>query len=611
MDIKHNRTRGCLTAAALLPLAAGVAAQSLGGVGGAVIIGRPLDIVVQSSLSADDAAALCAQATVRYGDTALPASEVTLTVVRDDPRGSGLRVRARAPVNEPFVGVDVRVGCQGALARSYTLLADLEPLRPAAAPAVAAPAVPSGAPAPTPAVRAASAVRPGADSAAAPTEPETPVRLPPPAARPPGITRLASKTPPVSAAAPRPQAAGGVRAAAEPPAAPSGPRLKLDPVEVAPQPAVGPATPGASAEGGVPATSGAAAPPAAEPTAVPPAVQQELERLRQEQQRLLAAVEGLNRELAAAREERWPVWLWPAVAGAVGLLLGALGWAWRRGTTLAAVPWWAAPATPAAASPPAAAAPTPSVVNSPAPAPVPAEPVADESVVLGGDGGSVFGDTDATSLPSVADGTVQRVAAGPIGGGHATPEAAPPAAALDFAALHELWERVTFFEDLGQAADAVAALRSFVLAHPGASEAPYLRWWHVAKLNGLDARLAQVTYEQHYHRLLAPDDGRATLLDDGALLQALQAHWPGAEARHLIETALASQPGDAGSPLQVRTVAAFDDLITLHGMLDLLPLLPLTEGTAPAADDDHVIDFDFSGWQPPGAPAAPDGKSAS
>ncbi|MFN3829414.1 MAG: hypothetical protein ACK4MK_05150, partial [Tepidimonas ignava] len=133
MDIKHNRTRGCLTAAALLPLAAGVAAQSLGGVGGAVIIGRPLDIVVQSSLSADDAAALCAQATVRYGDTALPASEVTLTVVRDDPRGSGLRVRARAPVNELFVGVDVRVGCQGALARSYTLLADLEPLRPAAA----------------------------------------------------------------------------------------------------------------------------------------------------------------------------------------------------------------------------------------------------------------------------------------------------------------------------------------------------------------------------------------------------------------------------------------------------------------------------------------------
>lgn len=173
------------------------------------------------------------------------------------------------------------------------------------------------------------------------------------------------------------------------------------------------------------------------------------------------------------------------------------------------------------------------------------------------------------------------------------------------AALHELWERVDFFEDLGQITDAVAALRSFVLAHPRASEAPYLRWWALATDHGLDARLAQTTYEQHYHRLLQADGRRGTLLDDAALLQRLQSQWPTAEARATLEAALASQPDAQGQALlAVRSLAAFDDLITLHGVLDLLPLLPMTEpAPAPVAADDHTIDFDFSGWTPP--PAAP------
>ncbi|MDW8335386.1 MAG: hypothetical protein RMK34_00250 [Tepidimonas sp.] len=189
--------------------------------------------------------------------------------------------------------------------------------------------------------------------------------------------------------------------------------------------------------------------------------------------------------------------------------------------------------------------------------------------------------------------------------------ASPPAAPLDLAALHELWERVAFFEDLGQIADAVAALRSFVLAHPRASEAPYLRWWALANEHGLDVGLAQTTYEQHYHRLLQGDARQGTLLDDRALLQRLQGCWPGDEARALLEAALASQPDEQGqSVLSVRSLAAFDDLITLHGVLDLLPLLPMTEPTpaAQAAAADSTIEFDFSGWSPapvaapPGAP---------
>ena len=224
-----------------------------------------------------------------------------------------------------------------------------------------------------------------------------------------------------------------------------------------------------------------------------------------------------------------------------------------------------------------------------------------------------------------------------------------PIALLDIAALHELWERVDFFESLGQAADAVAALRAFVLAHPRASEAPYLRWWALARKHGLDTRSPQATYEQHYQRLLAVADTADGVEADPGLLHALTRGWPGDAARATLEAALASQPGDPAAPLQVRTLAAFDDLIVLHGVLDLLPVLaqaPLAPSAAPAgssaatavaaasvldfelpditdlpptptatptpappaagaAPSDGALDFDWSGWQPPASNAPP------
>ncbi len=602
--------------------------QSLGAVQGAVIIGRPLDIVVQSpGATGDDTGAQCVQADVRYGEMRLSPSDVSVTVERDAARGAGvLRVRSRLPVNEPFVTVELRVGCPMRFARAYTLLADVEPVRP-----VPAPAVTAAAPAPVdrPSAAAVAPANPVAPVARNPA-PEPPIRSLTTAPRPAGVARLASKVKPVAAAAPAAREASGEARSAPPvPPPPAGPRLELEPVDIA-------QAPGTKA-GGDPAGAPAAVPAdAPAPTAEPnPAVQQELATLRAEQQRLLLAVESLNRELTAARSARGDGILY-ALAGVIVGLLGALLWLLRRRPAPVApvptAPWWAAPAERGGG----ADAP-------PAPVPSPAAEVmaaihsataAEPTAATTGSSAPVMGDHMAGLEVSEAGASVfQEV----------------PIALLDIAALHELWERVDFFESLGQAADAVAALRAFVLAHPRASEAPYLRWWALARKHGLDTRSPQATYEQHYQRLLAVADTADGVEADPGLLHALTRGWPGDAARATLEAALASQPGDPAAPLQVRTLAAFDDLIVLHGVLDLLPVLaqaPLAPSAAPAgssaatavaaasvldfelpditdlpptptatptpappaagaAPSDGALDFDWSGWQPPASNAPP------
>ncbi|MFN3610447.1 FimV family protein [Tepidimonas sp.] len=609
-------------------------AQSLGAVQGAVIIGRPLDIVVQSpGATGDDSGAQCVQADVRYGEMRLSPSDVSVTVERDAAQATGvLRVRTRLPVNEPFVTLELRVGCPMRLTRAYMLLADVEPVRPAPPSAVAAPVrAPSAAPAPAdrPSAAVVSPANPVAPVARQ-SAPETPIRPLTTAPRPAGVARLASKAKPVAAAAPAVREARGQARPAPPvPASPAGPRLELEPVDIA-------QAPGTKA-GGDPAGVPAAAPadataPAAEPN---PAVQQELASLRAEQQRLLLAVESLNRELTAARNTRGDGILY-ALAGVIVVLLGALLWLLRRRPAPVApvpsAPWWAAPAQRGAGA------------DAP-PAPVPTPAAEAMAPIQSATAGDVTAATTGSSAPRLGD----HMAGLEVSEAGASVFQEVPIALLDVAALHELWERVDFFESLGQAADAVAALRAFVLAHPRASEAPYLRWWALARKHGLDTRSPQAMYEQHYQRLLAVAESADGVEADPGLVRALTRGWPGDAARAMLESALASQPGDPSAPLQVRTLAAFDDLIVLHGVLDLLPVLaqapqapsaapadspaaaadgvasaldfelpditdlppaptmtptpaPLAAGAAPS---DGALDFNWSGWQPPASSAPP------
>ncbi len=199
------------TACILLSTAIGSSAATLGGHRGAATFGQPLDVQVQLLLGpGEDPAHQCVAAEVSYGDIPVPPDQVRSSA---RPAAAGapasVRIQTVLPVNEPVVTLDVRAGCANTFMRRYVLLAD--PLvettaaaasAPAQAAAVGAPA-PSAAPAPEPSAATRPAVR----------------RERPVAATSPRPAGTASPPPRSATIAPRPVAS---------------PRLRLEPVDLAP-----------------------------------------------------------------------------------------------------------------------------------------------------------------------------------------------------------------------------------------------------------------------------------------------------------------------------------------------------------------------------------------
>lgn len=209
---------GCI----LLSTVLSSAAASLGRHSGAAVIGRPLDVRVQVLLApGEELNALCLAAEVRYGDTLLPSTVVSVSPQRTAPDAeASIRVQAARAIDEPIVMVTVRAGCNASHSRQFVFLADLVPdtqaaQQPAAVPApVAAAPLPSAGSRPAP---GAASVSPDASDAEGAGQ-ASPRRPAPPAARP--------KAP---AQAPSPSVVR--RPAAVPPPA-AVPRLQLDPVDI-------------------------------------------------------------------------------------------------------------------------------------------------------------------------------------------------------------------------------------------------------------------------------------------------------------------------------------------------------------------------------------------
>jgi hypothetical protein len=216
---------GCI----LLSTVLSSTAASLGRQSGAAVIGRPLDVRVQVLLSADESAeALCLSADVNYGDASVPSSSVTVTPQRTAPDAEvSARIQTIRVVNEPFVYVTVRAGCNAPFSRQYVFLADpvTEPQRAQAPTARTAPTAVPALPAPVASARPAEESAVAEEVAAAATgAPRTArLRVGPPAAA--GAT--------AQNAAPRAPAPSVVRkpAPAAPPVA-SAPRLQLEPVDL-------------------------------------------------------------------------------------------------------------------------------------------------------------------------------------------------------------------------------------------------------------------------------------------------------------------------------------------------------------------------------------------
>jgi len=641
---------------ALLVAVTQTLATGLGPTQGDVIIGRPFDILVQTRVEPGQGLAdLCLQVRLQYGESQVPGASLSTSLQSTGAGGEALlRVRSTEPINEPIVTLGLQVGCQTVFRRTYTLLADWIPVQAVAAadPAAAALVAPALVPRPMPngaaATPAAAAVVP-----AAPPPEQTPIRLSAPAARPAGLERLRSKAPPRLAQVPAAAPAAIATPAAPPPPPPpvaAGPRLQLDPI---PMPAQAPPVVAAALPDAPLAEAGAA------PTALA-AQEQELLALRAEQEQLRLALQSTQAQLlqiqAQAQAGVPAAWLY-GLGALLLLLLGGALYAHRSGRLLLSrpaaatppAPWWestlpdqaiqskpgfepsqpmAAPvnapapvAVPVLASPgsvaettnPAARAQTPALpaVGAPA-ASAPAVAPTRTPAALSSD----WLDADAVTGLEVAEGRASMFAEVPV-------------AVLDQRALVEAWQQAEFFESIAQRTQAMEVLKAFVAGNARASEAPYLRWLVLAAQAGDASELAEATrfYENHFQRM-APR-AEAILAQRGlehnvALLQTLQAQWPQSAAAAVIERALASQPGEPGGELTVRTLAAFDDLITLADVLDAvlnppMPMLDLgfapeqepTSHKPPAAapkSDPMSIDFDLGqlDWGQGKAAAKPD-----
>ena len=135
--MKHSRTSRCAVLA-IAGFLVHAEAATIGRAQGAVLIGRPLEVTVPVVLEGSgDAPPECAEAEVFYGDTKVPASNVS-TELQTGARGPTVRVRSGAAINEPVVTVYLQVGCGSRFTRRLVLLAEPDPAVDVQRPAISA-----------------------------------------------------------------------------------------------------------------------------------------------------------------------------------------------------------------------------------------------------------------------------------------------------------------------------------------------------------------------------------------------------------------------------------------------------------------------------------------
>lgn len=593
------------------------AALSLGGHSGQAVIGRALDMQVRSTASlAELESAACLEAQVSYGDTLLSPNAIAIQLrPAADGAGAVIRVRANVPINEPVVTVLLRAGCSGeTFSRRYVLLADVDvaPAASATAPAAlpvvpAVPTVPLATPAPAPAPAAAAPLPPVAPRVAPAPAPRTPRAAPAPA---PASASTAPAAPATERAAPVPRKAPApapaaprataptpapAPAAAAPAPAPAarGPRLQLDPVDLTPQGAPNlkstvelQSTPTESEERRKAAQALWAALNAPPEEQIQQAqklatLEQEVQGLRAEEQKLKASVETLQRELQAAREAQTPGWLLGLLGGALALALGAAAWLFRERRRAgaeepAAAPWW------------------------------------QSSQAVDGDGaGQALSDIAQAESGWAAPGQGNR-------DGDDSGVEVSEATESSFAVLHEevpaevdtlvdLNQHCEFFESLGQRADAMAVLEDFVGRHPSASELPYLWLLRLSDEQGRsDERLRWARrYEQVFGRVAptpqAYDRAAPGLLEEATLLTELQRAWPTGSTQEVLRRALTAHPGKG--VLRWPTLTSYQDILLLHTVAQSLPSLPQAPTAVVAAAATAAI---AAPWPSAPVAAAPD-----
>lgn len=362
----------------LLVTAVASSALSIGRARGGAWIGQVLDVTIPVRLEAgEDGGGLCFEADVFHGDLKVDARNVRIVAEAlpgtAEGREVAVRVRSSTIVDEPVVTIYFKVGCDQKITRRLVLLAELptetsSAIAAAPLPTLPVPSLTAPAPAPatvTPAARPVPAPAPASNVASSrlpSTEGQTkrPARAPRPAAPAPRPAAPAVEAPVAApaqaastpAAAPKTTAKTEAKPEAKPVEAPK-PRLKLDPVEVAP-------ARDASLRSSATLSSAENADKRAEASAAwrsinaqPEDMLRESERLQQLEASLNALrsqmmqnqtnISDLKNQLEQARGERYANPLVYALAALLLAALGAAGFFWqrsRRAGAARAADWW-------------------------------------------------------------------------------------------------------------------------------------------------------------------------------------------------------------------------------------------------------------------------------
>ncbi|HEY0819193.1 MAG TPA: hypothetical protein VGD46_10470 [Rhizobacter sp.] len=440
--------------ALLLALALGTDAATalgLGRVGGAAVLGQPLDVTVALRLDAGESLdTRCVKADVSFGDRSLPDNLVRVRLETATTTGERrLRVGTAVAVDEPVVGLHLHLGCPVNLSRNLTLLAD--------PPGAAELATSTGPDAFVP-DRAETAVSPllsavpSAGPASAPPAPGARARAR--SREEPATTRKAR------APAPPPRSSGSV--------------LRLDPVEadalILPQLQM--------------ETRLSLPPEGAASGAMPRDVDPETAQRREEQERLKAmeaallklradsestqrSLEQMQARVRAAEASRYANPLVYLLVFLCLLLTGALvAMVWLRRRDRAAAAWWAE-------QPPGS------------PAVGPLDDVLSASGVPSTSGAAVSAPQALPAVPTLPDPPAPAVPAPVVPQKATEPESAvEPRRPMSAEELIDLEQQAEFFVVLGQDEAAIDLLMGHVRSTGGVSPLPYLKLLEIYRRRG-------------------------------------------------------------------------------------------------------------------------------
>jgi pilus assembly protein FimV len=576
----------CALAALMLCAVASSSALTLGRARGAALLGQPFEMQVPVVLAADeDGSALCFSADVYYGESHQEAFKVAVkTELNTTGQPTQLRISAKAPIDEPVVTVYVRAACGTTTSRRYVLLADLATtLAPVTPNLASSPALrlPSGGAAPRAAAAASTATVDAASANAA--KPDARAVAPAPATAP---VRKARSSPPV-VDGPQAAPARGSRKS----------RLKLAPLDLSQdwEPALKSspellALPVEDTERRL-----AAAAVWKTLNLTPEEVLHDAKRL-QDLERNVSKLSELatqnqrqTQELIARLEsseaQRYANPLVYALAAALGVLVAALIWMWRRLRQVSDAPWWnaqnptdgpAAHDTRAAdsasrASKSGEAPELPPVVVAPTPEPK-SQPAAPLHL------GSVDLDLNLDDLapPPAASATVPAVPAVPTATERrATPRdfsgsMSTPLRAINTQEVLDIRQQAEFFMTLGQYDDAISLLEAHIVENPRSNPLVYLDL-----LKALHTLSRKVTFDHYRNAFNSVFTGQVPVYtqfnQSGAGLEAypelcdqIASLWPTPAAIDFIETYLVRDPAGA---IDLRLdLEAFRDLLLLHAI---------------------------------------------